>query len=414
LSKRPLDPNLRRLFHATFLFGMACGISISLSSLHLDALAFSKQRIGALAATFAFGIVAGALPAGALVRRFSAKTTLVACLAGYAVCVTAFPFLRGLGAIGAVRFVDGACSVGIWVSSETILLSRTGAHDKAQLTSLYVIWLACGYVLGPAAAKIITLFASMPAAFVVAGGFAAAACALAWLRLPRDVSRADDLPDEPESESEPEPESQSQSNPGMPWKTILWRIKNSCFASFSYGYFQASVVVFLPLYLIEAKGIARDRTIILPGLFCFGMLLSANAAGRVADRIGHLLMMRALVFVGGLMVVAFIVLDDYLAMYAAVVVAGATLASMSPISLALQGVIVPPRDYSRSTSLYNVFYAAGMLIGPPASSAIFQRWSGGAMLLHLAGIWFAFVLFSIVFMYDDPAATRRVELVKSR
>jgi predicted MFS family arabinose efflux permease len=405
LPKSPVDPNLRRLFHATFLFGMACGISIALSSLHLDALLFSKQRIGALAATFALGIVAGALPAGALVRRISAKTTLVACLAGYAVCVTAFPFLRGLGAIGAVRFVDGACSVGIWVSSETILLSRTGPHDKAQLTSLYVIWLACGYVLGPAAAKVITLFASMPAAFVVAGGFAVAACALAWLRLPRDVAG----PRRPADE-----DSESRSATPLPWKTILWRIKNACFAGFSYGYFQASVVVFLPLYLIEAKGIARDRTIILPGLFCFGMLLSANAAGRVADRIGHLLMMRALVLVGGLMVVAFIVLDHYIAMYAAVVVAGATLASMSPISLALQGVIVPPRDYSRSTSLYNVFYAAGMLMGPPASSAIFQRWSGVAMLLHLAAIWFAFVLFSIVFMYDDPAAARRMVLAKSR
>ena len=53
--------------------------------------------------------------------------------------------------------------------------------------------------------------------------------------------------------------------------TILWQIKTSCFGTFAYGYFQASVVLFLPLYLRDAKHITEGQTLIedvLPGESC--------------------------------------------------------------------------------------------------------------------------------------------------
>ena len=111
------------------------------------------------------------------------------------------------------------------------------------------------------------------------------------------------------------------------------------------------------------------------------------------------------------MILGFVLLDSYAAMCAAVFVAGASLASISPVSLALQGVVCQRRDFSRATSIYNAFYAAGMLLGPPISSVLFQRLGGGAMLIHLAGLWGAFVLFSVVFAADDPAS--RVPLIRS-
>jgi MFS family permease len=90
----------------------------------------------------------------------------------------------------------------------------------------------------------------------------------------------------------------------------------------------------------------------------------------------------------------------------AVFVAGATLASMSPLSLALQGVVVPTRDYPRANAYYNAFYGAGMLLGPPVSGYLFAREGGAAMLYHLAAIWSGFVLCTILWYRDDPAARR--------
>jgi MFS family permease len=119
--------------------------------------------------------------------------------------------------------------------------------------------------------------------------------------------------------------------------------------------------------------------------------------------------MRGLSIVGAIMVLGFVFLDSYVAMGVAVLVAGATLASISPVSLALQGVSLRPEDYSRGTSIYNTFYALGMLFGPKISAGIFERHGGAMMLYHLVALWAGFILFSVVFYRDDPAAKKRQE-----
>ena len=136
------------------------------------------------------------------------------------------------------------------------------------------------------------------------------------------------------------------------------------------------------------------------------MLLFTNVAGRLGDRYGHLLLMRTLAIIGMTTIVGFVLLDQFWLMAVAVTIAGMTLASISPISLALQGVIVEPNDYSRSNAIYNAFYAGGMLLGPPLSSRIFADFGGSAMLYHLGAIWAAFVVFAIIFSRDDPAASK--------
>jgi len=187
---------------------------------------------------------------------------------------------------------------------------------------------------------------------------------------------------------------------------LLWRIKTSCFGTFAYGYFQASVVLFLPLYLMEKKGVSEAQTIVIPAYFAAGMLLFSNYAGRLGDRYGHLLLMRILGGVGMTMVLGFVYLDAYPAMCGAVFVAGASLASISPVSLALQGVVAHPVEYERSTSIYNAFYAAGMLLGPYCSSYLFEKRGGEAMLFSLALLWTVFVVFASLFRRDDPASLR--------
>jgi MFS family permease len=101
-------------------------------------------------------------------------------------------------------------------------------------------------------------------------------------------------------------------------------------------------------------------------------------------------------------------------MAVAVFAAGATLASISPISLAFQGVVTAKHDYSRSNAIYNAFYAAGMLLGPPLSSLIFRRFGGALMLYHLAALWMGFVGFATAFAADDPARMRRLSSVLRR
>jgi len=395
---RVRDPATRLVYAAALLVGTAYGVSIALTALRLNELGFGKPAIGSLAAVFACGIVLSSIPMAALVQRFSAKTVLVVSLAGYAACVGVFPFLSSWPAVSAARFFDGAFSVATWIGFETVLLRRAEKHQKAYVMSLYAVAIASGYVLGPLLAKGVVLFAPMRMAFLASSVLATAACVFVVVRLDRTAAETT-LAGEGDS---PHPGAAAS----MSTLDLLRRVRTSLFGTFAYGYFQASVVLFLPLYLIEQKGVTESRTILLPACFAAGMLLFSNYAGKVGDRVGHLLVMRTLATVGAVMVAGFVWLDSWPLMCAAIFVAGATLAAISPVSLALQGVVVEPASYARANSLYNAAYAAGMLVGPPVSSLVFARFGGGAMLGQLAALWCAFVVFTIVCWKDDPAARR--------
>jgi len=391
ISRIP-DRNIWLVDGVIFLLGVGYGVALSILAIFLDARGFDEQLIGALAAWFARGIACLAIPVGYLIRRWSAKATLVVSLAGYAAAVAAFPFLPGYPAMAACRFLDGACSVGVWVSCETILLTRADGRNKAFVTSLYAIAMALGYVVGPFIAKLVVAFAPMRWAFVVSGVSAATASLLTWARLDRDVRGHDDAhePGEPAA------------GPAASSLEVFRRIKTSCFGTFAYGYFQASVVLFLPLYLIEDKHVPAERTIFVTAFFAGGMLVMSTWAGRLGDRHGHLLVMRVLATIGAVMVASFVLLPSFPSMCAAVFVAGATLASISPVSLALQGVVTPRAELGRANAFYNAAYAVGMLVGPPVSSVLFTRWGGAAMLFHLAALWAVFVGLTLAFATDDP------------
>ena len=376
------------------MLGTAYGASLSVTPLELAANDFGKREIGALAIAFACGIIAMSIPAGALVRRISARTTVLASLVVYAIAVVLFPLQKTFAGAAVVRALDGASSVGVWVACETVLLARSDASNKALVMSFYAMAIAIGYVIGSGLARALTIVTDYEHVFLVAGGIAIATCALVATRLGRAAHVGEER-------------GATKDGGGAKTGAILWRIKTSCLATFSYGYFQASVVLFLPLYLVEHKHVAERDTTLMTALFAGGMLLFSPLAARLGDRLGHLRVMTALASVGVVMILGFVFLSSWPIMCVAIFIAGATLASISPVSLALQGHVTDARDLSRANALYNACYAAGMLIGPPISSAIMTSRGGPAMLYHFAAMWTAFAVATVVFASDDP---RRVPL----
>jgi predicted MFS family arabinose efflux permease len=389
------DPNVIRVYVATLGLGTAYGMAISVISVFLSERGYTETDIGSLAAWFAAGIMAMAIASDFLVKRFSAKVVLVAALFTYATTVALFPFAPNYSAMGALRFVDGAASVCVWVASETILLARAQRAIKAFITSIYAMSIAVGYGAGSGMAYLAADILPSARTFLLASAIALLTAIFVLLKLDRssDAHRA-----------EPEHESAAVDGAKAPLGTLIGRIKTSCFATFAYGYFQSSVVLFLPLFMASEKGIPKAQTRLITFFFAGGMLLATNVAGRLGDRYGHLLMMRRLAIVGATMIASFVWLNGLPMMAIAVFVAGASLASISPLSLALQGLVT--REYSRATSVYNAFYAAGMLLGPPISSHIYQLRGGGPMLYHLAVLWLLFIVFAQIFRRDDPAVGR--------
>jgi MFS family permease len=387
------DRNVIRIYVATLGLGTAYGMAISVIAVFLSARGYHETDIGSLAAWFATGIMLTALASGSIVGRFGAQRVLAAALFTYALTVGLFPFAPSYGAIAALRLVDGAASVLVWVASETILVARARRDIKAFVTSIYGMSIAVGYGIGSISAFLAAKLLPNERVFLVAGAISVLTGLFVLLRLDRnaDAPRADAAAPEAGAPAE-----------RAPLATLISRIKTSCFATFAYGYFQSSVVLFLPLFMKNDKGIPEQHTRLITFFFAGGMLLAINFAGRLGDRFGHLLVMRGLAIVGTVMVAGFVWLNGFTGMATAVFVAGATLASISPLSLALQGLVT--REYHRATGVYNAFYAAGMVLGPPISSQIFHRYGGAPMLYHLAVLWACFVVFAQVFRRDDPRA----------
>lgn len=402
-GERIPDRNLWVLYLVTWVLATAYGLALATTPLVLQERSFDDAEIGWTASAFGAGIVSFAIPSGWIIRRFSARTTLAVCIAGYASMIAVFPFLPELWQCALCRYFDGAFSVGVWISCETLLLLRARTEHKAFATSLYAIATGLGYFVGGGLCWALVPWMGIRAVFVLAASVALVSAILAAVMLePDPAALHEEIRDARGSAS------------ARDWLDLAWRIKTSSVATFCTGFFQASVVLFLPLYLHEIKGVPERETTLVTAVSAFGMLLVSNLAGRIGDRRGHLLVSRTLAVIGVIVMLSFIPLTDFGIMLAAVLIGGGCLASIPPLSLALQGAIARPPEYARSNSIFNLFFASGLLSGPLVTGQLSHSLGRTAILYVFAGLWSAWVLFSWVFRRDDPAWTATRSAISTR
>lgn len=394
LRARIPDRNIWVVYGTIFVLSIAYGLAIALTPVVLAHRDLSQGEIGLLASSFGLGLVSFAVPMGRFIRRFSARVTLVVCILGYAVVIGIFPYLHEYWQMALCRFVDGAFSVGAWVSCETLLLWRAAPENKAFVTSRYAQSTLVGYVVGPIVAWLLADAISPELTFVVAGCIAVASAVIAATQLDAD-------PPEARGEETHGAETEPPRTTGF----LAWLIKMSALATFMTGFFQSAAVLFLAGYLTAEKGVAEQDTRLVVAFAAGGALLLSGTAGRIADRIGHLLVMRLLALAGVVGMLLIVPTTSFAAMCVLLLIGGGSLLSVPPIALALQGVIARPTEYTRSNSVFNVFFSSGLLLGPLCTG--FLRDAGGDGIIYLfASLWLTFVVLSWVFRADDPRVAR--------
>ncbi len=417
------DPGIRVAYLMCLMLGVAYGIVMAIVAVYLNKeRGLSETTIGGLAFFFSAGIAIFAVPMGSLVRVLSPRVMLAVALVGYGVATAVFPFLTTFAGLATARAVDGAFSVGAWISIETILLMRTTALNRGFVTSLYSIVLAIGYVIGSVFAAGFVYIGPSQYAFVCAGVLACLAALLGLLRLDKHITPVAGSDHVTGSHAAvPAGTGPHAAVPGEPgvgaWK-LYWQIKTACITTFTYGYFQGSLVLFLPLFLIDHRGVPEGQTKLLVAFFATGMAATVVFFGRIGDRHGHLKTIRALVAVGTAITVSVVYLPWFPVVAGVVFLAGAVLAPVYPLSIALQSLIAHPRDYNRSNALLNVSYALGTLAGPLICGYLYTEYSkgpggtkvpfGGELLFwQLAALWALVLVTTLVFRRDDPSLRRR-------
>lgn len=399
------DRNLWVIYATMLVLSTAYGIALAVLPIALEERKIGQDVAGELASWFALGLVVFAVPSGAFIRRFSARWTLAVSILGYAVMIGILPLLKSYPALAVDRFVDGLFSMGAWMSAETLVLWRSNRNNKALATSLSATFTMAGYMAGPALSFAVSGFVAPEFRFYVAGGIAAVAAVIVAVALE---------PDPPESHRHAEVRAgnselavEVEAPPGLRGAlSLAWRIKVSCMATFASGFFQASAALFVPRFLAREKGVPDEQASLVVAFAAAGMLLISNFAARAGDRFGHILVMRTLAVSGVLGMLAMLPLQSFPMMGLVFVVAGGCFSSMPPLSLALQGLIVCPAEYPRSNSIFNVFFACGLVLGPFITGRVFAGYGGAAILFLFATLWAVFVTVSVVCRGDDPRAKR--------
>ncbi|MBZ5709058.1 MFS transporter [Nannocystis pusilla] len=396
------DSNIRTAYVVCGMTGTAYGMVTAVVAVYLNKVrGIDELTIGELAIFFSFGIAAFSVPMGMLIKKLSPRTMLSVALLVYAAATAIFPFLLSFGGLAAARGIDGAFSVGVWVSLETVLLMRTSTAHRGLITSLYTISMATGYGIGAVFGWAVMLLYPMQMVFVAAGLFASLAALIAYVFLDREIHPIAGS-DHVHEDASPKPTNAVEAG-RPPILSLYWKIKTACIPTFCYGYFQASLVLFLPLFLIESRAVPKEDTSLLVASFSIGMAASVVFVGRLGDRFGHLKTVRTLVALGVVLTASLVYLPTYAMVAVAVLFAGASLAPIWPMSLALQSLIVDPRDYSRSNALLNGSYGLGTLAGPLVSGYLFKHHGGETMFLHIAVLWALALLATLAFRRDDPS-----------
>lgn len=121
---------------------------------------------------------------------------------------------------------------------------------------------------------------------------------------------------------------------------------------------------FLVLYLTREMGLPAGKAGFALTVFGVGAVLGAPLAGRLSDRVGPLLVMRASLVASGAILLLFPFVEGYPALLAAVFAWAVTGESFRPASMAVVSDLVPPEQRRAAFAASRLAVNLGMSVGP--------------------------------------------------
>ncbi len=130
------------------------------------------------------------------------------------------------------------------------------------------------------------------------------------------------------------------------------------------------VLSFLVLYLTNDRGFSAVHAGFILFLYGVGAIISGPFAGRLADRWGAVPLMRASLFLSGLMLLVYPLARSPLEVGAATVVLAMLTEAFRPAAMAFIGEIVAPANRKSAFAVYRLAINLGMAIGPAVGGVL--------------------------------------------
>jgi MFS family permease len=353
-----------------------------------DELDLSKTAAGVLTAAYPAGTFAGSLPGGWLAARWGVKPTLIAGVSLLGVTSFVFGFANDIVLLDAARFVQGMGGAFMWAAGMAWLVSAAPPERRGELIGSALAAAIVGVLFGPVLGGAATLVGPE----VVFGGVGVVAAGLvAWaVRVPGVA---------------PEP------SPGLGALVAALR-RRAVLAGFWLftlpALFAGVIEVLVPLRLddLGASGAAIGAVFLVTAA---AEAVVSPLAGRLSDRRGRLVPIRAGVAGAAVMAVLITLPETAAVLGAAVLFTFAALGLFWAPAMAMlsDASDAAGLDLALAFSISNFGWAAGHLIGSAGGGALADATSDAVPYGLLALVSAATLAAMVGLTRAAPARTAR-------
>ena len=369
------------LVGAAFIIALGYGLIAPVLPQFAGSFGVSMAAAGAVISIFAFARLLGAPGAGRLVDKLGSRPIYLTGLLIVAGATFFIAFVNAYWQILALRFIAGFGSTMFTLSAQALIVRVTHPSIRGRANALYASAFLVGNVVGPIIGAALS-FLGFRAPFVIYGlAGAGAAIAVGALTQPRPGS-------------EPLPAAKPKMRVRQAWQNSTYKALLA--AGFTNGFVNmGSRVAILPLFaaaVFERGGAAAGLA--LTG-FAFGMAVTLQFSGRLADQLGRRPMVAAGLATSGVFTALLGGATGFWPLVLLSAAAGIGAGLMSPATQAtLADIIGNERSGGTVLSTYQMTQDAGsilapVLLGAVAEAAGFQAAFGvcGAVCATTLVIW---------------------------
>ncbi len=325
-----------------FLLSFGMSFVAPLIPLLIKDLDASHAVIGQIQTCYFFSFTVFTLVLSRWIDSAGSKRLIMAGLSIYSLSIASMPFMTAFHAFYGIRLFQGIGSALLFAPTEAAVNIISPPERRAANMGLYALVFAGGFTIGPIFGT--TLFEIHPKIpFLIAAGLCLAAVLVLGYTY-RDV-RVNIHKSPP------------QLGP------MLRRLVVPLTAAASYALVEVSIASFLSLYL-DHLGITGATLGVIFTVFAIGGIASPVPAGKLADRIGKLRILKLCGFVLLATLVTYNMTRSYVLICLLTFCVGLVAGALYPVAVSLICELVPPDRIGAGNALFSFFYGIGSILGP--------------------------------------------------
>jgi len=345
-----MEKNLIVIFITVFLMAFGMSFVSPVLPLLLQKIGASVASIGQIQTLYFLSFTLTTIFLGRLIDRIGSKILILSGLAVFGIAFLVMPFITEPSLFYLVRIIQGTGTALLFAPTETAINIISPAEKRATNMGIYGVVFAVGFAVGPIIGT--SLYAVNHRIPFLFGSFC---CLTAFLIM---VIIYDNVP-------------VTVKKNRWGFSKLMGKLTIPLAAAACYALVEVSIGTFLALYLADL-GIWKKELGIVFTLFAVGGAVSPFPAGKLADKMGKLTVLRGCAGLLLLATTGFNVFSSYFSVCFLTFIVGLVAGALYPVALSYIADIITPDKMGAANASFSFFYGMGCIAGPLVTGWIIE------------------------------------------